>query len=112
MHTLGGADDVGADGDNDENLEALVEETSVVKKEVFPPIGLRLTAEEQKQLLRFDLQGRKNDYVKTFLQETWMRDDVFEAASRCRNTEQQKHKELLADLSGLNQDGNSISGRS
>ena len=111
MHTLGEADDVGADGDNDENLEALVEETSVVKKEVFPPIGLRLTAEEQKQLLRFDLQGRKNDYVKTFLQETWMRDDVFEAASRCRNSEPQRHEQLLADLSGLNQDGNSISGR-
>ena len=112
MHTLGENDDVGLDGDNDENMEALLEESCTKKIEIFPPISLKLSAEEQKQLLLFELQGRKNDYVKAFLQETWMRDDVFEAAMRCRDTEHYGYSKLLHELSDLDKDGVVLTGLS
>ena len=82
------------------------------KTEIFPPISLKLSAEEQKQLLLFELQGRKNDYVKAFLQETWMKDDVFEAAVRCRDTEHYGYSELLHELSDLDKDGVVLTGLS
>ena len=103
MHTAGEGDGDGPGLDNDEEVEALLEQ-AVATKEVFPPITLKTTVEEQKKLLRFELQGRRNDYVKKFLQEAWMKDDPFEAASLCRNSEHQANKQLLADLAALNQD--------
>ena len=44
--------------------------------EVFQPITYRASSEELKNLLFFEFQGRKNQYTKQFLKESWMKRDV------------------------------------
>lgn len=107
MHTLGEGGENELEMDNDENIEAVLGPTTTVK-EVFPPITLKLTTEEQKKLLRFDLQGRKTEFVKSFLQQTWMTEDMFGKVLPSDSNERQPYKKLLADLATLDKDCKSV----
>ena len=107
MHTLGENPDDDLGMDNDENIEAVLAPTTI-SGEVFPPMTLQPTTEEQKKLLRFDLQGRKTEFVKDFLRQTWMTEDFFDKPATGESSEGHQHKELLADLAALDKDWKSI----
>ena len=56
----GEADNDVLDADNEEELDTLLQDT-LKPTEVFQPIRLKTSIEEQRKLLKFELQGRRNE---------------------------------------------------
>ena len=104
INATGGTDPDDPHADNDEDVEAVMQQT-LCPSEVFQPIRLETSLEEQKKLLNFQLQGRQNQYTKDFLQQAWLRSDIFELVQQYRSTETDVHEHLLAKLSQLTQAG-------
>lgn len=102
VNTTGGTDPDDPDAENDEEVEAVMQQT-LCPSEVFQPIRLKTSLEEQKKLLNFELQGRQNQYTKDFLKQAWLRSDIFESVQQHRSTETDVHEPLLARLSQLTQ---------
>ena len=72
---------------------------------MFQPIRLKTSIEEQRRLLKLELQGRRNEYTKEFLQETWLKVDPFAFGETCRETEKDSQEQLYSALLSLNQAG-------
>ena len=102
VNATGGTDPDDPDAENDEEVEAVMQQT-LCPSEVFQPIRLKTSLEEQKKLLNFELQGRQNQYTKDFLKQAWLRSDIFESVQQHRSTETDVHEPLLARLSQLTQ---------
>lgn len=102
--TAGEGDNDVLDADNEEELDTLLQDT-LKPTEVFQPIRLKTSIEEQRKLLKFELQGRRNEYTKEFLQETWLKVDPFAFGETCRETEKDSQEQLYSALLSLNQAG-------
>ena len=79
-------------------------ESTLRPHEVFQKISFRPNDEEQKKLLMFEFQARRSQYVKDFLEESWLKEDLFENAANLQNAKRHKlHDSLSAELecSGL-----------
>ena len=72
--------------------------------EVFQKILYLPNAEEQKQLLLFELQGRHNQYTKDFLEEAWIKNDLFEAAAKWKDTSKHQLRDVFQELNALSPD--------
>ena len=80
--TAGEKDDDEAADNPEEEMEVSV---ATKPSEVFQPIVFQANAEEQKKLLLFECQGRHNQYTKDFLEEAWIKNDLFEAAAKWKS---------------------------
>ena len=98
--TAGERDDEDA-GENPEHDE-LPPEKTLRPDEVFQKISFRPDMEEQKKLLLFQFQARQNQYVKDFLAESWMKEDLFADANTLLNSRRHLLHDVFAEFQSWN----------
>ena len=77
-------------------------ETILRPHEVFQKISFRPTDEEQKKLLMFEFQARRSQYVKDFLEESWLKEDPFENATNLHNAKRHTLHDVFSTLQSWN----------
>ena len=102
--TTAGEKEDDAEVDYNPDDEELADEKVLPPREVFQPIVFFPTDEEQKKLLQFEFQARRSQYVKDFLDESWMKVDPFEKAATLRASKPHELHGLFAALNGLHPD--------
>ena len=100
IRTAGEKDDEDI-GDNPDEEEKMPE-TILRPHEVFQKISFRPTDEEQKKLLMFEFQGRRSQYVKDFLEESWLKEDPFENATNLHNAKRHTLHDVFSTLQSWN----------
>lgn len=100
IRTAGEKDDEDV-GDNPDEEERMPEST-LRPHEVFQKISFRPNDEEQKRLLMFEFQARRSQYVKDFLEESWLKEDLFENAANLQNAKRHKLHDVFSMLQSWN----------
>ena len=91
-------EDIGDNPDEEEKMP----ETILRPHEVFQKISFRPTDEEQKKLLMFEFQARRSQYVKDFLEESWLKEDPFENATNLHNAKRHTLHDVFSTLQSWN----------
>ena len=100
IRTAGEKDDEDI-GDNPDEEEKMPE-TILRPHEVFQKISFRPNDEEQKKLLMFEFQARRSQYVKDFLEESWLKEDPFENATNLHNAKRHTLHDVFSTLQSWN----------
>ena len=100
IRTAGEKDDEDI-GDNPDEEEKMPE-TILRPHEVFQKISFRPTDEEQKKLLMFEFQARRSQYVKDFLEESWLKEDPLENATNLHNAKRHTLHDVFSTLQSWN----------